>query len=295
MSRRGEESPAIAVVVLTHNRVHLLRQCVENVLARTSSATREIVIWDNASSDATPHYLDSLDDPRIRVVHHPQNVGQNAYAHAFRLTTAEYLVELDDDVIDAPPEWDRTLLEAIRKLPEFGFLAANLVDDPHDQSAYVMHHVRAHLYSEAEINGVRLLLGPTGGGCAITPRWLNERVGGFRQRNEIFWLEDAAYIADIERLGYRAGFLAGLEVHHAGGPFYARPSPEKARYWARYHRKIERKDSVKRVLLRVPLLPALNARFGWFSPPDAVEKELQETERAFAATAGGTRDLGGGS
>ena len=56
------------MVVLTHNRVHLLRKNVENVLLRTSPATREIVIWNNASTDGTGEYLDSLDDPRIRVV-----------------------------------------------------------------------------------------------------------------------------------------------------------------------------------------------------------------------------------
>ena len=95
----------IAIVVLTHNRVHLLRQCVEKVLGRISEQTTEIVIWDNGSTDGTAVYLDSLDDPRIRVVHHPENIGQNAYAEAFRLTSAPFMLELDDDMIDAPDAW----------------------------------------------------------------------------------------------------------------------------------------------------------------------------------------------
>ena len=86
--------------------MHLLQKCVENVLLRTSDATREIVIWDNASPDATSAYLRSLDDPRIRVVISEENIGQNAYARAFELTTAPYLIELDDDVVDAPAGWD---------------------------------------------------------------------------------------------------------------------------------------------------------------------------------------------
>ena len=90
----------IAVVVLTHNRVHLLQKCVENVLLRTSDATREIVIWDNARPTGRPSTSQSLDDPRIRVVHSEKNIGQNAYARAFRLTTAPYLIELDDDVVE---------------------------------------------------------------------------------------------------------------------------------------------------------------------------------------------------
>ena len=157
----------IAIAVLTHDRLHLLRQCVENVLARTSELTTEIVVWDNGSSDGTAEYLDGLGDPRLRVVHHPENIGQNAYADAFSLTRAPYLLELDDDMIDAPDEWDRTLLEAFEALPQVGFLAANLVDDPHDQAARVMRE-RAHLYTTEETNGVTLLRGPVGGGCAIS-------------------------------------------------------------------------------------------------------------------------------
>ncbi len=84
-AERSASDDGIAIVVLTHNRVHLLRKCVENVLLRTSNATREIVIWDNASPDGTAAYLESLDDPRIRVVISETNIGQNAYARAFRL------------------------------------------------------------------------------------------------------------------------------------------------------------------------------------------------------------------
>src|ERR1700740_320641 len=122
---------AIALVVLTHNRVNLLQKCVENVLQRTSAATREIVIWDNASTDGTSAYLKTLDDPRIRVIESKENIGQNAYARAFRLTTSPYLVELDDDVVEAPAGWDAMLLDAFKRLPEIGFLAADLEDDPH--------------------------------------------------------------------------------------------------------------------------------------------------------------------
>lgn len=259
---------SIAIVVLTHNRVHLLRECVENVLARTAEATREIVIWDNGSTDDTRTYLDSLTDSRMRVVHNPRNIGQNGYAEAFRLTSSDYLVELDDDVIDAPEGWDKMLLDAFLRLPEVGFLAADLVDDPHDQAAHTRYRVRAHLYTPIEINGVRLLDGPTGGGCAITSRELNQRVGGFQQRrNEVFWLEDEAYINDIGKLGYRAAVLADLKVHHAGGPYYAQPSAARDAFWIRLEKRQARKDAVKRVLLRLPFVRKLNEQHRWFVAP----------------------------
>jgi GT2 family glycosyltransferase len=266
--RRATADDEISIVVLTHDRVHLLRQCVDNVLLRTSQHTREILIWDNASSDGTADYLDSLDDPRIRVIHHPENIGQNAYALAFRETTCPYMIELDDDIIEAPQDWDATLLDAFRRLPKVGFLAANLADNPHDQTSQFMYRRNAHRYRIVEEEGLRLKLGPTGGGCTITSRELYDRVGGFKQSKKYtWWMEDAAYIKDIEKLGYHAAYLDELEVVHAGGPYYAAPSPEKARYREDRLRRVARKNRVKRILLAMPFAARLNMRFGWFEPP----------------------------
>ena len=259
----------IAIVVLTYNRVDLLCKCVENVLLRTSGATREIVIWDNASPDGTADYLKSLNEPRIRVVISEKNIGQNAYARAFRMTTSPYFIELDDDVVNAPPKWDAVMLDAFKRLPHVGFLAADLEDDPHDLASRYRHHIRPHEYTLVEENGIRLLRGPTGGGCAITSRELNERVGGFREnKKEVFWLEDAAYIADIERIGFGAAVLADLRVHHTGGPHYTKTSKEKVEYWQRWRAKRERRAAIKRILVRIPFVRRLNARFGWFVAPD---------------------------
>jgi GT2 family glycosyltransferase len=268
-----EDRPAeggVAVVVLTHNRVHLLRKCVENVLLRTSEATREIVVWDNGSTDGTAEYLASIDDPRFKVIRSETNVGFNGYARAFRATTSPYFVELDDDVTDAPAGWDLLLREAFVKLPDVGFLAADLVDDPNDLASQYRHRIRADEYSLVEENGVRLLSGPAGGGCAMTSRAVNARAGGFQERpNEIFWLEDGDYILDIMKVGYRATTLADLQVHHTGGPYYnATSSDAKERYWKRYAAMRRRRDLAKRVLVRVPAVRHLNARFGWFLAPE---------------------------
>jgi GT2 family glycosyltransferase len=256
-----DSSPGISVVVLTHNRVHLLRKCVENVLLPTSAATREIVIWNNGSSDGTREYLDTVDDPRLTVVHSDANVGLNGYARAFAITSAEYLVEVDDDVVDAPAEWDAVLLDAFRRLPAIGYLAADLRDDPHDSATH--HRYRVYDYTETEVNGVRLLNGPVGGVCTITSRELHDRVGGFRQRRrQIFWLEDAAYVESIERLGFGAAVLADLKVHHTGGDHYGAGLPVKDAFWARETRRRARRSAIKKLAFRVPYLRRLHARVG---------------------------------
>jgi GT2 family glycosyltransferase len=251
----------ITIAVLTHNREELLRKCVENVLLRTSPATREIIIWNNASTDGTEAYLDSLGDPRFRVVHHLTNIGQNGYARAFSMTSSEHLIEVDDDVVEAPPAWDAMLSDAFDKLPGIGFLAADLEDDPHDVASQYRHHIRATEYTPVTVNGIAILRGPTGGGCAITSRELYDRVGGFEQRkNEVFFLEDAAYVKQINALGYEAAVLADLRVHHTGGPYYSASSKEKDAYWARWNRARARNAVLKRILLRLPFVERFSAR-----------------------------------
>jgi hypothetical protein len=108
----------------------------------------------------------------------------------------------------------------------------------------------------------------------MTSRELNQRAGGFRQRSdEVFWLEDAAYIEDISKLGYSAAVLADLRVHHTGGPYYSTITKEKEEYWKRHWARRRRRDAAKRVLVRVPFVRRLNARHGWFVAPDAQDPD----------------------
>jgi GT2 family glycosyltransferase len=270
----------VAVVVLTYNRLHLLRQCVEKVLLRTSDATREIVIWDNASTDGTAEYLDSLADPRIRVVNHPENIGQNGYAHAVALTGSDYFIELDDDVVEAPEGWDRAMLDAFERLPQIGFLQAKLADDGFSPGADLFYRKKAGLYEPREVNGVTILVGgPVGGGCTITSRELYDRVGGFRQHKKmVFWHEDAAYIEDIEKLGFGKAILDGVTVVHHGGPHYAEITPEKRAYYEHVRRLDARKAVVKRTLLSIPFVRPLNERYGWFQPPAAASRPAHASQ-----------------
>src|SRR4051794_11941790 len=205
---------SIAIVVPAHNRLHLLRECVTNVLAVTSAETTEILIWDNASTDGTAEFVDGLTDPRIRVVHHAENIGLNAFARAYPMTSAKYLVCLDEDVVEAPPEWDRRLRDAYERVPEVGYLATNLVPDMRDTAARRMYGSgdNAHQYSFEEVNGIRLKVGPVGGWCAITSRELYESVGGLPQKKQVYWLHDHEYIKRITKVGYSSAILEDVSV-----------------------------------------------------------------------------------
>jgi GT2 family glycosyltransferase len=263
----------IAIVVLTHNRAHLLERCVDDVLLRTSNATKEIVIWDNASDDETNDYLRALAgrDLRINIVHHSENIGTNAYARAVELTTSPYIVEVDDDVIEAPHGWDETLLKAFIEIPKMGYLVADLKEDPNDSAYRYLKYAKEErkVFTRKEIAGFTILEGPTGGGCSMTSREIYNLVGGFRQHKKlVFWHEAAAYVRDVHRLGYRTAILADLKVWHAGSPYYSTPSRAKLEFHVHRRRVNARKDLVKRLILALPFAAALNERYRWFGPPD---------------------------
>jgi GT2 family glycosyltransferase len=269
--RRERERDVISIIVLTHNRLHLLQRCVRDVLLRTSPATKEIVIWNNASEDGTSEYLATLDDPRMTLVDHDENIGTNAYARAADLTSGEYIVEVDDDVIEAPRNWDERLLDAFRKIPNIGYLVADLKEDPNDSAYRYLQYVKneRNVFVRKEIDGLSILEGPTGSGVAMTSREVYERVGGFRQHKKlVFWHEATAYVRDLRSQGYRTAILEGLQVWHAGSPYYSRPSEAKLAFHDHWARTNKRKDRVKRVILRIPFAAAMNRRYDWFDPPD---------------------------
>jgi GT2 family glycosyltransferase len=261
----------IAMVVLTYNRLHLLRKCVENVLLRTSDDTTTIIIWNNASTDGTTEYLDALDHAKIRVVNHDENIGQSGYARAFRETAEPFMLELDDDMIDAPQDWDRAMLEAYQALPNVGFLQARLADDGFSPGSDLFYRENRHLYELKDVPGTSFRIwqgGPVGGGCTITDRKLHDEVGGFIENKKLtFFYEDQEYVHAIRRLGRETAVLDDIEVFHAGGPHYAELVPEKLEFWAHRDRAKARKDTVKRILLAIPFVRPLNAKRGWFQPP----------------------------
>jgi GT2 family glycosyltransferase len=270
VSPRPSKPTEISIVVVTHNRVHLLRRCVENVVAATSDATQQIIIWDNASLDETADYLAELNDPRITVVHHPENIAMNARRRALELATGDYLVEMDDDVVEAPPNWDQTLLNGYLQLAEYGRLGAFLKYDPDDSASRYLRYMREErgAYPLKMVNGIRILEGTPGGACTMISRELYDRVGGYGEHHRYpYWRPEISFERKMRKLGFRSAYLADLNVRHAGGPNYSETAQPKLHYWKHEQKLRRRKDRVKRVLLALPFVAKLNKRFEWFDLP----------------------------
>lgn len=73
----GATTPYVSVIIPTYNRVALLPRSINSVLAQTFK-NFELIIVDDASTDATESIVREFDDPRIRYFRHENNSGGSA-------------------------------------------------------------------------------------------------------------------------------------------------------------------------------------------------------------------------
>ena len=69
-------SPRVSVLLSVYQGLPHVRETVDSILAQTLEDW-ELVAVDDGSNDGSGDYLDSLDDPRIRVIHQ-ENAGHEA-------------------------------------------------------------------------------------------------------------------------------------------------------------------------------------------------------------------------
>jgi len=89
--------PMVTLAIPTFNRLALLKRAVASALAQNYK-NLEIIISDNASTDGTFEYLESLDDDRIKVILSEQNLGMVAnWDRCLVSALGDYFLLMSDD------------------------------------------------------------------------------------------------------------------------------------------------------------------------------------------------------
>jgi glycosyltransferase involved in cell wall biosynthesis len=105
--------PLVTVAISTYNRAAgYLREAYASALAQTYEPL-EIVVVDNASTDATAELIAAAGDPRVRYVRNEKNIGANGNFNAClqHARGTWFLLLHDDDRID--PDFVTTTMEAL--------------------------------------------------------------------------------------------------------------------------------------------------------------------------------------
>lgn len=114
-------SSRVTILVPTRNRADWLGGGIEAALAQTFEDF-ELLISDNASNDATPDVVASFDDPRIRYVRQPQDVGLvENHNRGLAAVESEYVIIVPDDDLMYPRLLERTV-DVLDRLPRAGMV-----------------------------------------------------------------------------------------------------------------------------------------------------------------------------
>ena len=98
----------LSLVMPAFNEERTISQAVERVLAHPFVG--ELIIVDDASTDATPRLLKQLTDPRVRVVSHSRNQGKGAALRTgFAQARLEYVGVQDADLEYDPADLAKLL------------------------------------------------------------------------------------------------------------------------------------------------------------------------------------------
>jgi len=211
------ERPEVSIVVVTYNRLGMLRECLASMLEMTSGPDFEIVVWDNASTDGSKEHLDDLASrhPVLRIHHNPVNIGLNAVSEGVKLARGFYIFECDDDVIEFPREWLQRMVAAFRRVPRAGYLATNVLrNEKTDGARGISDDVPVRDYGD----GVVIEEGDVGGWCAMTSLETLSKIGNFRSKQgRIFLLEDGDFAGRCVGAGLSIGVVRDVVVYHASG------------------------------------------------------------------------------
>jgi len=119
-----KSSPLISVIMPCCNSEHWIEQAIESVLQQTHREL-ELIVIDDASSDATSNILENIRDPRIRLITREQRSGGPATPRNQGLAAAkgDYLAFIDSDDIWHAEKLERQL-KAIEQ-HELNFISSN--------------------------------------------------------------------------------------------------------------------------------------------------------------------------
>lgn len=89
-------SPLVSAIIITHNRLGLLKRAIDSVRNQTYPNI-ELLVVDDASSDGTKEYCEAKQIPFIHIPKHESRGGNHARNIGIQNTSGKYIALLDDD------------------------------------------------------------------------------------------------------------------------------------------------------------------------------------------------------
>lgn len=125
-----EKSMDTCVILVTYNRLELLKESIQAILGQTE-AVNHIIVVNNNSTDGTREFLDSVESDQIIVHNSSKNVGGAGGFNlglklAYTKTKDAYFWLMDDDTVVDQFANEKFLIHCKELKDKFGFLCSNV-------------------------------------------------------------------------------------------------------------------------------------------------------------------------
>ncbi|MCR5145563.1 MAG: glycosyltransferase [Lachnospiraceae bacterium] len=238
------------VVIVTYNRLELLKECIAAVLKQTVSFYKIIVV-NNCSNDGTKEYLEQFEnDETFHIIHEQENLGGAGGFYdgmSVALTDVpDWLLIIDDDAI-IESNYVEKMLEYAGKHGDHAALAGSVITDGKIDKSHRRRVSNKLLFIETPVplDEYKLRAFPcdTATFCGLMINGKAFQQVGLPKREYFLWYDDTEYSLRL-------------------GEFQARRFPELEEHLAEYREEMRRLNQVGNEVSEIVRVPKLKARLG---------------------------------
>lgn len=224
ITKRKDIGMRASIIVLTYNQLEIAtKPCIESIYKYTPIDEFELIIVDNASSDDTIEYLNSLLNKfsNIKVKFNEVNRGYaGGINDGLRLAVGEYIILLNNDTL-VTPNWLNSLLHPLQMDLSIGLVSpiSNSVGNEQEVKLRNLTEENYILNSEKYIKENKEYYFETnkvGFFCVATRRDVVEKVGFLDEQFGIGMFEDDDYCLRVKKNGYKIVITESCFIYHKG-------------------------------------------------------------------------------
>lgn len=226
-------SMSVSIVIPVHNQWELTKNCLSSLAASLPDQGVEIIVVDNASSDATEESCAALGEQLFgqRFRYHRMEQNRNfgpASNFGAQISRGEYVLFLNNDTLALPdcPHWLDALLQDFADYPGIAATGPVLLYPAKEPLGATVQHLGVfvsptlkvgHLYegipASSNLTAKRRFFQIITAACMLMPRALFLRYGGFDERY-INGFEDVDLCARLWADGYRMTVNPDARLYH---------------------------------------------------------------------------------
>ncbi|MBS3029891.1 MAG: glycosyltransferase [Dolichospermum sp. DET50] len=126
MSTHFSSTPLVSFTVTAYNTEKYIAECLDSIFAQKGNYDFEVVVVDDASTDATEQVIRSYSDQRLRYIRHTSNQGAFATVNrGFQEARGQFVTRIDSDD-RYRPDFLLTVVPILQKYPEVGLVYGDI-------------------------------------------------------------------------------------------------------------------------------------------------------------------------